>query len=46
MDDERSAVHVRDSKDREGPVLSFGRSSFAAFVADLKAGTLDLVSRR
>jgi len=26
-------VHVRDSKDREGPALTFGREEWAAFAA-------------
>ena len=34
-------VLVRDSKDPTGPVLSFSADSFAAFLADLKAGVLD-----
>jgi hypothetical protein len=31
------AVHVRDSKDPEGPVLSFSRAAWRAFVEDIKA---------
>ncbi|WP_431980818.1 DUF397 domain-containing protein [Streptomyces qinglanensis] len=31
-------VPVRDSKDPEGPVLSFASDSFAQFVAGVKAG--------
>ncbi|TGG84731.1 DUF397 domain-containing protein [Streptomyces albus] len=31
-------VPVRDSKDPEGPVLSFPSDSFAQFVAGVKAG--------
>ena len=33
-------VFMRDSKDRSGPVLTFDRAAFAAFVADLKAGRI------
>ncbi|MFD7088916.1 DUF397 domain-containing protein [Streptomyces sp. NPDC059896] len=36
-------VPVRDSKDPSGPVLDFPTSSFASFVAGIKAGTLDTV---
>lgn len=31
-------VAVRDSKDRDGPVLSFGAGAWAAFTGSLKAG--------
>jgi hypothetical protein len=34
-----SAVPVRDSKDPEGPSLSFSREGFAAFVAGVKSST-------
>jgi hypothetical protein len=37
-----SAVLVRDTKDRSGPVLRFEPAAWAAFVADVKAGGLDL----
>lgn len=33
---------VRDSKDRGGPVLSFTRDEWAAFVAAVKDGEFDL----
>ena len=36
----RSMVHVRDSKDPDGPVLTFTTAEWAAFVAALKGGTL------
>ncbi|MGW2515205.1 DUF397 domain-containing protein [Streptomyces scopuliridis] len=39
----RGVVPVRDSKDPSGPVLDFPASSFASFVAGIKAGTLDTV---
>lgn len=35
-------VAVRDSKDRTGPVLAFHRSTWAAFIAGVRAGRLDL----
>lgn len=28
-------VHVRDGKDRDGPVLTFGRAAWTAFVKDV-----------
>jgi hypothetical protein len=31
-------VHVRDSKDEDGPVLSVGRDTWAAFVAYARRG--------
>ena len=37
---DRSAVRVRDSKDRSGPVLSFGGPQWSTFVAGAKAGRL------
>ncbi|MDW5324260.1 DUF397 domain-containing protein [Plantactinospora sp. KLBMP9567] len=33
-------VQIRDSKDRTGPVLSFGPESYDSFVTALKAGAL------
>ncbi|MGW4466357.1 DUF397 domain-containing protein [Micromonospora sp. NPDC004704] len=33
------AIQVRDSKDRGGGVLSFGRASWASLVNAVKAGT-------
>jgi hypothetical protein len=35
-------VGVRDSKDPGGPELAFGPAGWAAFLADVKAGTLDI----
>ena len=35
-------VAIRDSKDRSGPVLSFGPEQWAAFTAGIKAGELGL----
>lgn len=34
-------VLIRDSKDPDGTVLSFGTSSFRSFVAGLRAGDFD-----
>ena len=34
-------VAVRDSKDREGPVLTFGPDEWRAFAAGIKAGEFD-----
>lgn len=34
-------VGVRDSKDREGPVLVLGPAAWRAFTATLRTGTLD-----
>ena len=35
------AAYVRDSKDREGPVLEFGPDAWAEFLAGIKQGELD-----
>ena len=35
-------VLVRDSKDPDGPVLSFTRAEWSAFLAGCKAGEFDL----
>lgn len=35
-------VAVRDSKDRQGPVLVFGRDEWRAFAEAIRAGRLDL----
>lgn len=35
-------VAVRDSKDREGPKLVFGREAWRAFISDIRSGTQDL----
>jgi hypothetical protein len=35
-----SVVGVRDSKDRDGPVLVFDRASWTAFVESVKRGEL------
>ncbi|PYC66660.1 DUF397 domain-containing protein [Streptomyces tateyamensis] len=37
-----SMVPVRDSKDPEGPVLTFPDQAFAAFVTAVKSGALHL----
>lgn len=34
------AVAVRDSKDPQGPALTFGSQAWSAFVADVGAGAL------
>ncbi|WP_328328122.1 MULTISPECIES: DUF397 domain-containing protein [unclassified Streptomyces] len=39
----RGVVPVRDSKNPSGPVLDFRTSSFAAFVAGVKAGEFGTV---
>jgi hypothetical protein len=36
--DLRDAIGVRDSKDTSGPVLTFDRSNWSAFVSRLKDG--------
>ncbi|MBY8884149.1 DUF397 domain-containing protein [Streptomyces sp. PTM05] len=36
----QGVVPVRDSKDPEGPVLTFRADAFTAFVASMKAGEL------
>ena len=36
------AVDVRDSKNPDGPVLSFGPDEWATFVAGIKLGEFDL----
>jgi Domain of unknown function (DUF397) len=38
-----TSVAVRDSKDPEGPSLSFSADAWAAFVADVGDGAFDLV---
>jgi hypothetical protein len=35
------AIAVRDSKDTSGPVLTFGRIGWSAFVQATKTGTFD-----
>jgi Domain of unknown function (DUF397) len=35
-------IAVRDSKDRSGPVLTFGPAEWDMFTAGLKSGELDL----
>lgn len=37
----RCAVDVRDSKDPDGPILTFGVEHWAAFVASAKLGQFD-----
>jgi hypothetical protein len=37
-----AAIAVRDSKDPEGPRLTFDNSSWHSFVSDLSAGAFDL----
>lgn len=41
-DGERVAVQVRDSKDPDGPVLSFTAAEWGAFVLGAKDGEFDL----
>ncbi|GGK17015.1 hypothetical protein GCM10010124_06950 [Pilimelia terevasa] len=38
---DRANVAVRDSKDRGGPVLFFGRDAWQGFVAGIRAGDFD-----
>ncbi|WP_323373599.1 DUF397 domain-containing protein [Plantactinospora alkalitolerans] len=35
-------VHVRDSKDRSGPVLAIGRESWMSMVRGLKSGGIGM----
>jgi hypothetical protein len=37
-----TTVQVKDSKDPEGPVLTFSRSEWAAFVGGTRDGEFDL----
>lgn len=37
-----TTIAMRDSKDREGPVLIFARQRWLEFVASAKAGEFDL----
>ena len=39
---ERGIVLVRDSKDRAGPILTFSRSEWTAFLQATTAGEFDL----
>jgi hypothetical protein len=39
---DESRIHVRDSKNPTGPVLTFTRSEWAAFIAGAKLGEADL----
>jgi hypothetical protein len=39
----RGVVPVRDSKDAEGPALTFPADAFASFVAGVKAGDFPTV---
>ena len=36
-------ILVRNSRDREGPVLSFTKAEWVAFVAGVKAGEFDAI---
>lgn len=40
-----AAVLVRDSKDADGPVLSFDTTGWAGFVAGVRAGEFDRPAR-
>ncbi|MFI7543328.1 DUF397 domain-containing protein [Actinoplanes sp. NPDC049599] len=40
----RGTIMVRDSKNPQGAVLTFGRETFAAFVAGVAQGEFDLHS--
>jgi len=37
----QAAVAIRDSKDPDGPVLSYGNDRWTAFTAAVRAGTFD-----
>jgi hypothetical protein len=37
-----AAVGVRDSKDRQGPILAFAPATWSAFVGDVQRGSFDL----
>ncbi|MFF7632557.1 DUF397 domain-containing protein [Kitasatospora sp. NPDC008050] len=39
----RASVPVRDSKDPEGPALTFPAGAWSAFVADVKSGLLPTI---
>jgi hypothetical protein len=41
---ESGVVHLRDSKNPAGGILSFEPRAFAAFIADAKSGELDRCS--
>jgi Domain of unknown function (DUF397) len=40
---ERTAFLVRDSKDPEGPILSFTSNAWAAFIANVKEDKFDIL---
>lgn len=35
-------VGIRDTKDRGGPILNFGRDNWEYFIDEVRAGTFDL----
>lgn len=37
-----AAVGVRDSKDRQGPILAFAPAAWAVFVGEVQRGSFDL----
>ena len=39
---DEETVHVRDSKDQEGPVLTFSKQAWREFLGDLKDHKFDL----
>ena len=39
---QRESILMRDSKDPDGPRLTFDRESFAAFIAGVRNGEFDL----
>jgi hypothetical protein len=41
-----SAMAVRDSKDPQGPILTFGTESWRSFVAAVRTGTFDAAADR
>jgi len=40
-DNLQNVVAIRDSKDVNGPVLTFGTTNFTAFITHIKTGTFD-----
>lgn len=40
--DDPGSIGVRDSKNKTGPILEFGRSEWSRFIANIKGGAHDL----
>jgi hypothetical protein len=43
---EAGRVLIRDTKDRQGPMLAFGRQAWEAFAATVKADTRSVIGSR